>query len=86
MAAVRRRFSDDNLAVDLFFQRGDVGDDADQTVSFRQTRQHFHRQTQRFLVERTESLVDEHRIELNPAGIGLDFIRQTERQRERRQK
>lgn len=63
-----RTFGDDDLAVNTFFELGYVRDDADQTVSLRQTRERLIRLAERRRVERAEALVHKERVEMIPGG------------------
>ena len=80
MAAAIRTFGDDDLAVNTFFELGYVRDDADQTVSLRQTRERLICLAERRRVERAEALVHKERVEMNTCGH-LHLVGKTQRQR-----
>ncbi len=69
MAAAIRTFGDDDLAVNTFFELGYVRDDADQTVSLRQTRERLICLAERRRVERAEALIYKERVEMNTVDI-----------------
>ena len=85
MAAAIRTFGDDDLAVNTFFELGYVRDDADQTVSLRQTRERLIRLAERRRVERAEALVHKERVEMNTCGH-LHLVGKTQRQCQRGKK
>ena len=82
MAAAVWTFGDGDLAVDALFELGYVRDDADQTVSFRQSSKRLIRLAERFGIERAETLVHKERVEMD-AGGHLYFVGKSERQSQR---
>ena len=71
-------------SVDLVAQLADVRDDADQTAARLEAHQRRQRGREVVGVERAEPLVDEDRVELHAALVGLHDVGEPERQRQRR--
>ena len=73
---------DGQAGVDAFLQFRYVGDDADQAAAAAQGRQGLQGIIQGFTVKGAEAFVDEHRIQVDAAGIRLDDVGQAQGQGE----
>ena len=72
-------FSDDDLSSDAVLQLGHMRNDTDQPLSaFGQSLHGVHRLIKGILIQRAEALIDEHGVETNSAGMGLNLIRQAD--------
>ena len=65
-------------------QLADVADDAHAASTLAQAVEHAHHLLEALVVERAEALVDEQRLEVEPAGLGADGVAETEGQGQRR--